>query len=442
VTEKKVLIITYYWPPSGGSGVQRWLKLVKYLPQFGCKPYVFTPENPAFAIRDESLLKDVPPEAEVIKLPIWEPYDAFFKMSGWFGRKKSATPTDLVASGGPKSLFQKLSTWVRGNMLIPDPRIFWVRPAARYLHKYLQEHNIPTIITTGPPHSMHLIGRRLKRKNPTLTWIADFRDPWSEWGLLDSLMSGSFARNQHRRLERCVLKEADKVITVTPFYVRQFEQLGQRRVQLLTNGFDTDDFREVQVRPTENFVIRHVGIINEKNNPRPFMLAVKALIEEDAAFQARVRIEFTGEVHPQFRGFVTADPVLSGISLFMGNVPHKELMGLYGQSSLLLVVLTGYKDAEGYLPGKLFEYLATGLPVLGVGPEHGDAAAMLNATGAGAMIDDKNPAAIKAFILNVFRHWQHGGLKAAAGNGHLLYSRRELARSVAAMLEPGVETHK
>jgi glycosyltransferase involved in cell wall biosynthesis len=167
------------------------------------------------------------------------------------------------------------------------------------------------------------------------------------------------------------------------------------------------------------------------------MQAVKALMEEDAAFRERVRIEFTGEVHPQFRAFVTADPVLASISLFMGNVPHKELMGLYGQSSLLLVVLTGYKDAEGYLPGKLFEYLATGLPVLGVGPEHGDAAAMLNATGAGAMIDDKNPAAIKAFILNVFKHWQQGELKAATGNGHLLYSRKELARSVAAMLEPG-----
>jgi glycosyltransferase involved in cell wall biosynthesis len=438
VTEKKVLIIAYYWPPSGGSGVQRWLKLVKYLPQFGCKPYVFTPKNPSFAVRDESLLKDVPPEAEVIRFPIWEPYDAFFRVSGWFGTKKTVKATDLLsAQGQRKSFFHTLSTWVRGNLLVPDPRIFWVRPSVRFLRQYLKENDIHTIITTGPPHSMHLIGLRLKKHDPALTWIADFRDPWSEWGLLDTLMVGDFARRQHRRLEGRVLREADKVMTVTPSWVRQLEQLGQRRVQLLTNGFDADDFKDVVIQPTANFVIRHVGIINEKNDPKPFMLAVQALMEEDTAFRDLVRIEFTGEVHPQFQEFVTRQEPLASISFFMGNVPHKELMTLYGQSSLLLVVLTGYKDAASYLPGKLFEYLATGLPVLGIGPEHGDAAVMLSATGAGTMIDDKNAGAIKAFLRNAFRHWQQGGAKGVTGSGHLLYSRKELARVVADLVKDG-----
>src|SRR5688500_17692581 len=181
---KKVLIIAYYWPPSGGSGVQRWLKFVKYLPQFGWEPYVFTPENPSFAIRDESLLKDVPPEAEVIHFPIWEPYEAFFRVSGLFGNRQTAKPTSLVSSSKTRSVFQRLSTWVTGNLLIPDPRRFWVKPSVNFLHEFLQENEIGTIITTGPPHSMHLIGRNLKRRNPHLRWFADFRDPWSDWGLL------------------------------------------------------------------------------------------------------------------------------------------------------------------------------------------------------------------------------------------------------------------
>src|SRR3989337_3522866 len=168
MSNKKILIITYYWPPSGGSGVQRWLKFVKYLPQFGWQPYIFTPENPSFAIRDESLLKDIPVEAEVIRFPIWEPYEAFFKLSSVLGKKKASKPTDLV-SMKDQSLFQKISTFVRGNFLIPDPRVFWVRPSVKFLNDFLRDNEINSIVTTGPPHSMHLIGLKLKNKNPSLT---------------------------------------------------------------------------------------------------------------------------------------------------------------------------------------------------------------------------------------------------------------------------------
>jgi hypothetical protein len=203
---KKVLIIAYYWPPSGGSGVQRWLKFVKYLPGFGWEPYVFTPENPSYAVKDESLLKDVPPEAEVIKFPIWEPYGAFSKVSSAVGDKKTAEQPTL-AYGKDKSFFQKLTTWIRGNFFIPDPRVFWVRPSVKFLTDFLRDNDIKTIITTGPPHSIHLIGYRLKKKNPSLKWIADFRDPWSEWGLLDSLSLGKFARSIHTRMESNVLRQ-------------------------------------------------------------------------------------------------------------------------------------------------------------------------------------------------------------------------------------------
>ncbi len=430
--ENKVLIITYYWPPSGGSGVQRWLKFVKYLPEFGWEPYVFTPENPSFAVRDESLFKDIPNETEVIRFPIWEPYDAFFKLSSLFGGKKSAKPNDLL-SGNDKSFFQKISTWVRGNFFIPDPRIFWVRPSVRFLNDFLRDNKINTIITTGPPHSMHLIGYHLKKKNPSLKWVADFRDPWSEWGFLDSLMVGSVARSIHRRLEGKVLKQADKVITITPFYVRRFKALSQRSVTLLTNGYDEDDFRSLTIQPTQKFIIRHVGIVNEKCNPRPFMEAVEQLATENTSFKAMVQVDFVGDVYPQVKSFIQASPALTEITTFTATVPHSELISLYGTASVLLIVLTGYKDAEGYMPGKLFEYLATGLPVIGTGPENGDASKLLRETRAGEMFDGNEAVRIKEKLLHHFEEWRNGKTVISKRAG-AKYSRKEITRELTELL--------
>jgi glycosyltransferase involved in cell wall biosynthesis len=435
VEEKKVLIITYYWPPSGGSGVQRWLKFVKYLPQYGYTPYVFTPENPSFDIKDPSLAKDVPEEAEVIHFPIWEPYEAFFRLSRILtGKRKKVTPTQMV-SGQQKSWFQRMATWVRGNLIIPDPRVFWVKPSAKFLHEFLAENKIRTIITTGPPHSIHLIGLRLKKKNPGLKWIADFRDPWSEWGFLDSLGAGQLAKKQHRRREAEVLAHADEIITITPFYVRQFERLSGRKVKLLNNGFDEDDFREVRFTRTDKFIIRHVGIVNEKCDPRPFLDVVRSLANELPEFREAVRIEFIGEVHPRILNFVADSDVLKTMTKFYGNIPFRELITLYGSSSLLLLVLTGYKDAEGYMPGKLFEYMAVGLPILGVGPVNGDAADLLREAKAGEMVDSFDQANIRDTLLKFFEAWRSDPSYGAVRSPALpTYSRRAITGKLVNML--------
>ncbi len=429
--EKKVLIITYYWPPSGGSGVQRWLKFVKYLPQYGFTPYVFTPENPSFDVKDPSLEKDVPEEAEVIRFPIWEPYQLFFGISRIFrsGATK-ATPTQLV-SGKKKTLFQRITTWIRGNLIIPDPRVFWVRPASRFLEEFIEENNIKTIVTTGPPHSIHLIGLRLKKKLPGIRLIADFRDPWSDWGFLDTLMVGSLARRRHQQLEQRVLKNADLITTITPFYVRRFATLSGRSVELLTNGYDNDDFANVAPVKTDKFIIRHVGIVNEKCNPRPVMVAIKSLMSSNASFHEKVLIEFVGEVHPDFRKFVTDDQVLNSVTVFSKPVPHKELISLYNTSSLLLLVLLGYKDAEGYLPGKLFEYIATGLPVLGVGPVNGDADNLMKEAAVGRMVE--SPQEIEQTLAKEFLRWQTESTTPKAKNIEN-YSRKAITGKLAGMI--------
>lgn len=431
MNSRKVLIITYYWPPSGGSGVQRWLKFVKYLPQFGWEPYVFTPENPAFAIRDESLLNDIPAEAEEIRFPIWEPYESFFKLSGAFSNAKSAKPTDLVSTKD-KSWFQKISTLIRGNFFIPDPRIFWVKPSVKFLDDFLRDNGIKTIVTTGPPHSLHLIGYKLKNKNPSLKWIADFRDPWSEWGLLDSLKVGPIARSIHRKMESKVLKRADKIVTITPFYVKRFETLSQRKVSLLTNGYDEDDFKSLVIKRTEKFTIRHVGIVNEKCDPKPFMRAILQLLNVDSNFKTRLQIDFVGEVHSHFKDFVLSNPDLSSVTTFTPSVPHKNLISMYGESSLMLLILTGYKDAEGYMPGKLFEYLATGLPVLGIGPSTGDAAKLLTSSRAGEMIEGSEEEKIKKKVIEHFVGWNNG-TASAQKEERSNYSRKEITKELIAL---------
>ncbi len=430
---KKVLIITYYWPPSGGSGVQRWLKFVKYLPQFGYEPHVFTPENPSFTLTDESLLRDVPDEAEVIRFPIWEPYDLFFGLLKFTGGKKHTKATDFVATK-KTSLLQRVASWVRGNFFIPDPRVFWVRPSVRFLSEYLEQNDIKTIITTGPPHSIHLIGLRLKRKNRSIKWLADFRDPWSEWGLLDSLHAGALARRRHRKFEQQVLKHADEVLTITPFFVRRFEALGNRQVHLFTNGFDEDDFRNM-IRPrTGKFIIRHIGIVNEKCNPVPFLSALEDLTKKDPTFAAKVQLEFIGEVHRQVRDFVSQSPVLNKIIVFRASVPHKQLLKEYGTSALLLLVLTGYKNAEGYLPGKLFEYVATGIPVLGVGPVDGDAAVLLKETRAGEMIGSQDHEGMVKALANTFQNWVEGNTPGRTSEASLDYSRRVITGKLVSLL--------
>lgn len=403
---KRVLIITYYWPPSGGSGVQRWLKFVKYLVRQQWEPFVFTPENPSFTIRDASLLNDVPASVEVIRFPIWEPYQIFFKLSSLFG-KKNIQQTDFVATG-KKSFLQSVSGWIRGNLFIPDARVFWVKPSVEYLLDFVARNNIDKVITTGPPHSVHLIGVKLKKKNPALTWLADFRDPWSEWDLLDTLSLSSFARKRHAVLEREVLTRADKVITIAPHHVKRFEALGSRPVELITNGFDEEDFQHVEKVRTNRFIIRHTGVVDELRNPRPIMEAIKAVCTTHSDFANAVEVEFIGKVNVAFKSYVFADSLLSKITRFTDNLSHSELLTLYGSTNVQMLVLAHTALAPGNLPGKFFEYLASGQPILGTGPADGDAAQILKETGAGSIVEPGNKGELNSTLIQLFNDWKAG----------------------------------
>ncbi|MCB0494323.1 MAG: glycosyltransferase family 4 protein [Cyclobacteriaceae bacterium] len=427
---KKALIITYYWPPSGGSGVQRWLKFAKYLSRMGWEPYVFTPENPSFTIQDESLEKDVPNTVEVIKFPIWEPYHLFFKIQRLFG-KKEVKQSDFISTG-KKSFFQSVSSWIRGNFFIPDARVFWVKPSVTFLTDFIQSNHIEKIITTGPPHSIHLIGQGLKKKMPHIMWVADFRDPWSEWDLLDTLSLTSWARAKHRRLEHEVLSQADKVITIAPYHVKRLAFLGNRQVDLITNGFDEEDFDKIEHVRNEKFTIRHIGVVDELRDPRPVMNALKGMLLGNQILADTIAVEFIGNVNSAFKSFVEQDNVLSQITRFISQVPHSELLEIYAQTDLQMLVLAHTAIAPGNLPGKFFEYLASGNPILAIGPVDGDAAGVLKETNAGVIHERDNEEDIKSSLQTFYSDWEANKINAERNISK--YTRRELTKQLVKLL--------
>lgn len=377
---RRVLIITYYWPPSGGSGVQRWLKFAKYLPEAGWDPVIFTPENPDFDLQDPSLLKEIPEKLEVLKFPIWEPYQLFAKV-----KRKSKTHPGRLLEQKEKGALEKIAIWARANLLVPDPRVFWVKPSVKFLTDLVKSGQFQAVITTGPPHSMHLIGRELKRMTG-LPWIADFRDPWSQWEFLDTLPMTSPIRKRHQKLEQTVLQEADAVMTISPTFQRDLQLLANRKIQLLTNGYDPADIPSdfsPKKKDAGKLHLVYSGIIDAIRNPIPLMEAMKLEFEASAE---QIEWTFVGKVSEQVQNYVKADVWLSDRIQFAGYVSHAEVFGFYAKADVLVLILTDTKNAQGNIPGKLFEYLATGIPVLALGDPKGDSATILADSGAGEVI--------------------------------------------------------
>lgn len=389
---KRVLIITYYWPPSAGSGVQRWLKFAKYLPVFGWEPVIFTPENPDFDLKDPSLEMEIPKNVEVLKFPIWEPYGLFRKVKS--GRENPAK----ILERQKKTWKDMAAIWLRANILIPDPRIFWKKPSVGYLLDLVGSGQFDAVITTGPPHSMHLIGLELKRKTG-ITWLADFRDPWSTWEFLDTLPMVDWVKQRHQKLEKQVLAHADIVTTISPVFRADLENISGRHVDLLTNGFDESDLPQPwpQTPGTDDPIeILYTGVIDSIRNPIPFLLAFKEVFEKNAT-DANMR--FVGLVSETLKNLVKGDAWLSSHVFFEGYVDHREVFKYYKNAHLLLLILTDTKNAKGNIPGKLFEYMATGRPIIALGDPQGDAAGILIAAKAGSVFRHDDRDSIERYLL-------------------------------------------
>ncbi|WP_426479508.1 glycosyl transferase family 1 [Chryseobacterium sp. CBSDS_008] len=427
--EKKILIITYYWPPAGGPGVQRWLKFAKYLPDFGWKPIIYTPENPSYPLLDETLMKDVPENIEMVRTKIWEPYQLAEKLNK-SNKKFKAGQFDV---GKNQSWKSRLSIWVRGNFFIPDARVFWVKPSITFLEKYLKENTIDTIVTSGPPHSLHLIGLGLKNKMPDLKWIADFRDPWTEISYYKHLKLTKSSDKKHRQLESAVFKNADITLATSYTDAENFRKAGANAV-CITNGFDETDSseKEGEQKDKNKFTLSYIGVLEQLRNPENLWKALDELVKENAQFAADFTLKFVGRIDDKILHSIENSSLKNHI-LNLGYLAHGKAVEEMQHSDLLLITNFPNDSSKGIIPGKIFEYLASGKQILSFGPDQADVAKILQETRSGKHFNYQDTEPIRKFILEKFELWKNGSL--LENTQHIeQFSRKNLTRQLAEII--------
>ena len=424
---KKVLIITYYWPPAGGPGVQRWLKFVKYLRDFEVEPVVYIPENPNYPLIDKSFINEVPKDIEIIRQPIFEPY----KLAAVLSKKNTKTiSSGIIKQKEKQNFIQKLMLFIRGNFFIPDARKFWIQPSVKFLKSYLEKTNIDTIITTGPPHSLHLIGLGLKRQLH-LRWIADFRDPWTQIGYQKQLKLTKYSAKKHQSLEKQVLNTADQIITTSFTTKKEFALKTTKPIEVITNGFDSELNTESKL--DEIFSISHIGSLLSGRNPELLWKVLAEISKENENFRRDFKLKLYGAV---------SDDVVQSIKnaglenelIFGGYISHKEAIAVQKKSQLLLLIEIDSEETKGIIAGKLFEYLASKRPILAIGPRAWDVAKIIEETHSGKSFLYNQEVALKEYILNSYQRYRENKLLSDSKNIED-YHRKNLTKQLAKLIE-------
>ncbi|WP_350288673.1 glycosyltransferase [uncultured Croceitalea sp.] len=419
---QKVLIIAYYWPPAGGPGVQRWLKFVKYLPDFKLEPLVYVPENPNYPITDTSLVDEIPEGIQILKQPIFEPYG----FASIFSKKKTKRiSSGIIQKYKNQTALERFFLWIRGNFFIPDARKYWVKPSVKYLSNVIEEQGIKTIITTGPPHSVHLIGLALK-KQKNISWITDFRDPWTTIGYHKKLKLTKSSQQKHKHLEQLVLNTADKIVVTSDATKKEFEELTGKPIKVITNGYDGVSKKTAL---DNKFSISHIGSLLTDRNPQKLWKVLQELVSENIAFKQALQIQLVGVVGKEVLASI-ADYGLGSFMNKVGYVSHSEVLELQPKSQVLLLLEIDSEETKGILPGKLFEYLNAKRPILAIGPEGWEAAAIVKATNSGIGLAATDESALKNVLLEWFALYQKDSLKLDS-IGIEKYSRKALTQELA-----------
>jgi hypothetical protein len=424
--QKKLLIITYYFPPAGGPGVQRWLKFVKYLPEFGVQPIVYVPENPTYPIVDEGLVSQISDKVIVLKNKIWEPY----QLASVFSKNKTKKISSGIFPHKKKQTFlDKTFLWIRGNLFIPDARVFWVKPSVAYLEKYIEENNIDTIVTSGPPHSLHLIGLELKEKL-NVKWFADFRDPWTTIGYHKALRLSAYAAKKHKDLEYKVLNSADTIIVTSKTTKTEFQAITNKPISVITNGYDVENV-EKQTLDTK-FTLAHIGSFLSDRNPQFLWECLVELLQEIPDFKSHLEIKLIGAVSQEVLDSI-AEFHLNDYLNLLGYVSHHEAIAHQKKSQVLLLIEINSEDTKSIIPGKLFEYMVSNRPIIAIGPKGSDFADIITETNTGVFFDYSEKAKLKSVILDFYNQFLEGKLQ-ANGVGLQQYSRKNLTRQLVQLI--------
>jgi galactitol-specific phosphotransferase system IIB component len=424
--QKKLLIITYYFPPAGGPGVQRWLKFVKYLPEFDVQPIVYIPENPTYPIIDEGLVDQISDKAIILKNKIWEPY----QLASVFSKNKTKKISSGIFPHKKKQTFlDKTFLWIRGNLFIPDARVFWVKPSVAYLEKYIKENNIDTIVTSGPPHSLHLIGLELKEKL-NVKWFADFRDPWTTIGYHKALRLSTYAAKKHKSLEHKVLNAADTIIVTSKTTKTEFQAITNKPISVITNGYDIENV-EKQTLDTK-FTLAHIGSFLSDRNPKFLWECLVELLQEIPDFKTHLEIKLIGAVSQEVLDAIR-DFNLNEYLNLLGYVSHHEAIAHQKQSQVLLLIEINSEDTKSIIPGKLFEYMVSNRPIIAIGPNGSDFADIIKETNTGVFFDYSEKAKLKSVILDFYNQFLEGKLQ-SHGVGLQQYSRKSLTKQLAQLI--------
>ena len=423
MSTNKVLIITYYWPPAGGPGVQRWLKFVKYLPDFDIEPIVYIPENPSYPLLDDKLLSDVSDKTIILKNKIFEPY----ALASFFSKNKTKKlGAGIITQKKKQSFVEEIMLWIRGNVFIPDARIFWVNPSVKYLKKYIQENNIETIITSGPPHSLHLIGLDLK-KQLNVNWIADFRDPWTTIGYHKELKLSKWASAKHKALEKEVLTTCDTILVTSPTTKLEFEKLTSQPIEVITNGYDVE---QIEKSPLDkNFTLAHIGSFLSERNPKILWESLSELIDENETFATHFKLKLIGAVSNEVLQSIS-DFKLANFVQNLGYVSHEEALLHQRSSQVLLLIEIDSEATKCIIPGKLFEYLVSERPILAIGPKNSDFENIIKQTNTGVFYQYNEKNELKSQILSYFNQYLDKNLKVNLV-GLQQYSRKSLTEKLA-----------
>jgi glycosyltransferase involved in cell wall biosynthesis len=391
---------------------------------------VYTPENPEFPESDTSLLKDIPENLEVIKYSIWEPYNVYKRFLGQ--KQEEKIQSGFLSVKKKNSLAENLSVWIRGNFFIPDARKFWIKPSVRFLLKYLASHPVDAFVSTGPPHSMHLIALGLKKKLNT-PWLADFRDPWTGIDFYHQLKLTGWADKQHHQLERSVLSGADRISIVSWNWATDFNQIYPRTYEVITNGYDPDDFAIGKPEVNASFELTHIGSLNKDRNPEFLWEVLSELCNVNEDFRKDLHLRFIGKCDISLFQSLEKQQLLSRTER-IDYMPHEEVLTASASSQVLLLLLNNTPNVLGIVPGKLFEYLATRRPILCIGTTKGDSAHIIREAKAGITCDFGDKETLKEKVLELYAGYRKGLLQDQTGNIDA-FSRKQLTGRISSLLD-------
>ncbi len=431
---KKVLIVTYYFPPSGGPGVQRVLKFVKYLPEFGWQPVVLTVKDADFPARDESLLAEIPPHATVYRTKIFEPYRLYRKLTG--KPADAAVDVENIPQGNrKKSIAESLAEFVRAGFFIPDARIGWFPYAVSAGLEIIRREKVNAIYSSSPPYTTAVIARKLHRSTK-LPWIAGFRDPWT--GFLSTPERWWIPRRIDRRLETSVFEDADLIEAAWKGILNDITDkmpgINRRKLVYLPNGFDTDDYPKLDLQRNERFTVTYTGSMYGKRNPQTFLQAVEELVSEGKVNAARIRLKFIGRFGTEVQEMLRTSKLRESIDV-VPYLPHSESVKELLRSDALLLVVDEAAGSEGIVPGKVFEYIGAGHPIIALAPK-GAIAELLRETRSGFTASNQDVPAIKTLFVECYQNFLYDRSKFQQDREAVKrYDRREITRQLVGLLD-------